>query len=251
MKIRKFINRFLMLSFLIALCVPVISFANEPDMIESKSQLTIQRIEKRAREIREEQEQREQTMRMKLEGHNQRMAVLQRDMEIFLAEGDQGIGEDNMFYPIHKSNLTIEEMDIALKGTGLEGTGRAFVEVEEKYGINALFLAAIANHESFYGESNIAKEKNNLFGFNANDADPYNLASQYSSYEDCIVKVGKKLKEFYLSEDGRYFKGFSATGMNYYYSSDSNWPNKVNGHMIAIAKKILEDSDHLFADLSQ
>ena len=46
-----------------------------------------------------------------------------------------------------KSEVTAEQLDAKLDNK-LEGTGRYFIEAQEKYGINAEFLAAIAIHES-------------------------------------------------------------------------------------------------------
>ena len=46
----------------------------------------------------------------------------------------------------------------------LIGLGKKFKEVESKYNVNALFLYSLAIHESYYGTSALAKDKNNLFG---------------------------------------------------------------------------------------
>ena len=62
-----------------------------------------------------------------------------------------------------KSEITAEQLDAKLDNR-LEGTGRYFIEAQEKYGINAEFLAAIAIHESGNGSSTAARRKNNFFG---------------------------------------------------------------------------------------
>lgn len=223
--------RFFVLSFLLALVIPVISFAGQEHRSAKPNQVVSSN----------EQRKKEQA-------HLDRLAKLEHDMKIFETVGSENISPDNIFYPIRKSGLTEEELESSFRGTDMQGTAKAFIEVENQYGVNALFLAAIANHESFYGASNIAKQKNNLFGFNANDENPYNLASDYQSYEDCILKVGKKIKENYLRTDGQYFNGFSAEGMNTNYSSDRSWAKKVNYHMLQIAQKILTDTTNLYAD---
>jgi len=43
-------------------------------------------------------------------------------------------------------------------------------------GINPIFILALAIHESGWGKSQIARAKNNLFGWGAVDADPFNRA---------------------------------------------------------------------------
>jgi len=176
----------------------------------------------------------------KMEKSN-RLEKLKADKSKFIAQGAQNISEDNMFYPIAKTGLTAEEINIGLAGTDLAGTGEAFKKVEDEYGVNPIFLVAIANHESYYGSSNIAKVKNNLFGFNANDSNPMGDASVYSSYSDCIIKVGAKLKKLYLSDNGIYFGGYSSYGVNKRYSTDPGWPDKVNNQMIKFTDKLINN----------
>ncbi len=45
--------------------------------------------------------------------------------------------------------------------------------LKKKYNINGIFLASIAIHESGWGTSQIANDKNNLFGYGSYDATPY------------------------------------------------------------------------------
>ena len=167
---------------------------------------------------------------------------LREDVKVFEREGTSGIDENNMFYIMYKTEFSAEELDRGLKKTGLEGMGKHFKEAEKNTGINAIFLAALANHESNYGNSNIAKKKNNLFGFNAYDESPMESASDYNNYGDSIKKVSSKIKDLYLKENGRYFKGYSTEAINIHYSTDKTWAKKVNRHMIRFAHKILQNS---------
>lgn len=173
---------------------------------------------------------------------NARMIKLREDVKIFERAGTSGIDENNMFYIMYKTEFSAEELDRGLKKTGLEGMGKYFKEAEKNTGVNAIFLAALANHESNYGNSNIAKKKNNLFGFNAYDESPMASASDYNNYGDSINKVSRKIKELYLKENGRYFKGYSTEAMNIHYSTDKTWAKKVNRHMIRFAHRILQNS---------
>ena len=54
-------------------------------------------------------------------------------------------------------------LDMFLSGV-LKNKGEQFYKAQEKYGINATFLIGIANHESFYGKSKYAVERNNIAG---------------------------------------------------------------------------------------
>ena len=51
----------------------------------------------------------------------------------------------------------------------LYNTGDIFIKYQNKYGVNALMAASFAALESGWGKSNIALNKNNLFGLNATD----------------------------------------------------------------------------------
>jgi beta-N-acetylglucosaminidase len=88
-----------------------------------------------------------------------------------------------------KAPYTSDELNRFLKtldGSPLIGKGKAFKDAEAKHGINALFLLAVAGHESNYGMSAIAKDKNNLYGFKATDEDPSGNATAFSSVEASI-----------------------------------------------------------------
>lgn len=49
---------------------------------------------------------------------------------------------------LKKSNLTKDKAKKILKGTALEDCSDYFIECEEKYGVNAIGVMAIAVHES-------------------------------------------------------------------------------------------------------
>ena len=172
---------------------------------------------------------------------NSRYKKLQEDVKVFEIKGTPGIDEKNIFYPMYKTDFSPEELDRGLAGTGLEGLGKYFYEAEQKTGINSLLLVGIANHESNYGRSNIAKKKNNLFGFNAYDQSPMESASDYNHYGDSVLKVSRKIKDLYLTDNGRYFNGYSTEAMNKHYSTDKEWAKKVNRHMVRFAHKMMQN----------
>lgn len=115
---------------------------------------------------------------------------------------------------------------------------KIFSEIETKYNINGVFVAAIGIHESNWGTSNIAKDKKNLFGFGAYDATPYESALTFESYGEGIDTVAKWLAKNYLNEggivlpsgdvaEGRFFNGATVAGVNMKYATDTNWKNRV------------------------
>jgi beta-N-acetylglucosaminidase len=109
----------------------------------------------------------------------------------------------------------------------MEGLGRSFVEAEQKYGVNALFLTSLAIHESAYGSSKIAKDKNNLFGFAAYDGSPYSSARTFTTKEQGIDHVASYLSENYLTEGGKYYGGATVEGVGKRYATDPNWANAI------------------------
>lgn len=162
------------------------------------------------------------------------------DLKKLKNNGTGGINSENIFYLTNACSFSDKDLNIALEDTALEGLGGAFKAAEENYSINAVFLMAVANHESNYGQSALSKDKNNLFGFTAYDGSAYESGSSYKTKEDCIDYVGKFVAENYLNKEGIYYNGVSTTGINVKYASDQGWAKKVDGHMIRIANKILE-----------
>lgn len=134
------------------------------------------------------------------------------------------------------SGLTAAEINLRLRGTDMEGLGEAFVEAERKHGVNALFLTSLAVHESAYGSSHIARDKQNLFGFGAFDGSPYASAYRFDDFEAGIDYVAGYLSENYLSEDGKYFSGYNLEDVGKKYATDPNWANKIEKIMEAFIK---------------
>ena len=135
------------------------------------------------------------------------------------------------------SGLDMEKADALLEGTGLEGLGKAFVEVEERYQVNAYYLIAHAAWESGWGKSRISREKNNLFGFAAYDKSPYRSAKGFSSKEEGIDVVAKYVDKHYLNPNGRFFNGPHLKGMNVRYATDDNWQRGIAKIMTSLTKK--------------
>ena len=123
-----------------------------------------------------------------------------------------------------------------------EQNAEAFYNAEQKYKINGIFVAAIGIHESAWGTSKIAEDKNNLFGYMAYDRDPYNSASTFENYGEAIDTVAEALSIKYLHtagtkiEDGLiatgvYYNGTTAKAVNTRYASDQGWADKIFNYM--------------------
>ncbi|QDP41592.1 N-acetylglucosaminidase [Radiobacillus deserti] len=137
------------------------------------------------------------------------------------------------------SSVTAAELDNYIKANKADspmiGLGKTFIEMEKQYNVNAVYLMAHAIHESAWGMSKIAREKNNLYGINATDSNPYGNADTYKSYEGSVMYAAKYISDKYLTSgtwqyNGR-FLGNKAEGMNVRYASDPFWGQKIAGHM--------------------
>ena len=113
-----------------------------------------------------------------------------------------------------------------------------FYYAEKQYNVNGVFIAAVAIHESGWGGSSIASNKNNLFGYGAYDRDPYNSAYEFSNYSEGIDLLARVFAKYYLNPkgtkiydgnlaDGSYYNGETLTGVNKKYASDKKWANGV------------------------
>lgn len=104
-----------------------------------------------------------------------------------------------------------------------------FLEAQNTYGVNAVMEIAFANLESAYGKSYIAVDKNNIFGMNAVDSDPYDSANKFKSVAACILEHAKyTLNRGYFDA---YFYVDSSKGLSYYNVSDryNGWVNSYSG----------------------
>lgn len=122
----------------------------------------------------------------------------------------------------------------------LAGEGDVFKRAEETYGVNALFLLAVAGHESRFGTSDIAREKRNLFGFRATDDDPSGNATTFETVEASVDAAAELFATKYVK--GPYargdYPGNKQEGINIFYASDPYWGEKVAGTMYAIDREL-------------
>ena len=113
-----------------------------------------------------------------------------------------------------------------------------FYYAEQEYELNGIFLAAVAIHESGWGTSNIAVQKNNLFGYMAYDSNAYYSAKTFSTYSEGIDLLARVFVKYYLNPagteiyggniaEGKYYNGSTLQGVNTRYASDSSWASKI------------------------
>lgn len=136
-----------------------------------------------------------------------------------------------------KSNLTESDLEKAFKNTGMAGLGKYFVQAEKEYGVNALYLASLGAHESAWGTSDFAKERNNLFGWQSYDSN-LNATKYFENKGDGVLVVAKSLSKNYLTEGGCYFNGYTMKDVSKKYASDKEHSTKIYGVMKTMVSRI-------------
>ena len=102
-----------------------------------------------------------------------------------------------------------------------------FFAAEEKYGVNALFLCAVAALESGWGR--YCFRPNNIFGWSGKD---------FENKAECVDFVSSKIAEHYLSDEGKYYNGKNLSGVNVCYNGNVFWETKVAEIMAMISGRI-------------
>ena len=138
-------------------------------------------------------------------------------------------GDKIVFNPdnvLEKSNVSVDDMYKILKGTGLYELAPVYVEAENTYGINALFLCALSAHEGSWGNSNRAVNDNNLTGFGVYSDSSVGINA--NSKRGNLLVTAQALSKNYLNPNGIYFyNGYGIANINHYYcvQPDGHTPN--------------------------
>lgn len=111
------------------------------------------------------------------------------------------------------SGLAAEDLHLRHNLVGLE---QAFIDAEDKHGVRADFLAAVAALESGWGRYQF--RPNNIMGFGQ---------MEFSSMEECIDTVAAYLAKHYLSPDGKYYNGETVAGVCIRYNGSPEWAESV------------------------
>ena len=152
------------------------------------------------------------------------------------------------------SGFTLEQFKKVLtdskdKNKIFQNNAEYFYYIEKQYNINGIFVAAVGIHESAFGTSKLAVQKNNLFGYGAHDSNPYNGAYNFSNYSESIDLMARVFVKYYLNPkgtsiyggekaSGKYYNGATLSGVNTKYATDKNWANGVYKQMEYLYNKL-------------
>lgn len=133
------------------------------------------------------------------------------------------------------SNITANELSQVFYKLGKDRMAQysqAFVDAERKYGINALFLAAVAAHESGWGSKAGGENGTNLTGYCVynNESIGYTFNSGYEG----ILETARLLKADYLTPGSKHYYGTSVEDINTDYclyqdmkTTDYRWTGSI------------------------
>lgn len=122
------------------------------------------------------------------------------------------------------------EMEKHLSGK-LSGTAKDFITAGQKYNLNPLFLAAIAQHETGNGSSRAILEKNNVAGMMGR-----NGLRTYATLQESIDAMASNLRRNYLNQG---LTTISQIGAKYAPVGASNDPTGLNNHWVnGVTKKL-------------
>lgn len=146
-----------------------------------------------------------------------------------------------------QSKLTAADLNKYLSTTATKAIDSKLVQTEQLfidqgnfYGLNPALGFATAIHESGFGKSSIAREKNNFFGHAAYDSN-VGLATSYITPNFGLENhFSRFLNAGYLHEkDWRNRGGMvgnKGVGMNVFYASDPFWGEKIAQHYYKMDK---------------
>lgn len=125
------------------------------------------------------------------------------------------------------SNISVERLSQMLEGKAIQHLAPVFVQFEEVYGVNCLFVVGLVSLESNFGNSYRANNgSNNLTGHGVYNQQ--SRGSRFDSKEECINETFRLLSEDYLCENGIYFNGYSIWNVNTKYSQSNRWASQIN-----------------------
>lgn len=146
------------------------------------------------------------------------------------------------------SHITKDEMKEVLENTKGSNTmvhlSDTFVEAEDKYGVNAFFLAGIVALESGFATSRRAIEDNNLTGYEVyTDKSKGKL---FSSQRESILQTAKNLSENYLKHESTYYKGLSVDAIQINYCPDEDFDKNWEGQVDYLSNSFLNTYNKIF-----
>ncbi|MBX5437225.1 MAG: peptidoglycan-binding protein [Alicyclobacillaceae bacterium] len=135
------------------------------------------------------------------------------------------------------ANITASVIDQYLRAhnSPLAGLGSVFIQAQNLYGVNANYLVSHAILETGWGKSQIARAKNNLFGYGAFDSNPGVDAGTFPSDAYAILFEAWEVRQNYLTPGSSLYVSPTLAGMNVHYATDPHWAASIGALMGQLA----------------
>lgn len=176
-------------------------------------------------EVRENQEK--QNKALELVAHKKKIERIKKENIILLKTNGLSKYDDLGNY----SSISVEKMDeiieyydsIVSGGTPFKGKGYVFCQAAEETGLNPVYIFAHAAVESSYGNSYLARTKNNYFGINAVDINPGLAYNMGDSVDQGILNGAHWIKRNYYDNGYVTLDQMLKGG----YATNQNWANEI------------------------
>lgn len=156
---------------------------------------------------------------------------------------------DTQYNFAEESGVTEQQLESAIYHNLCEYAD-VFIECEKEYGVNAVLLASLAALESGWARSDLAVDKNNLFGWKQSSGE----YASFESKEKCILEVAEAISEKYLSETGEYYTGDTLIeNVAEYYSPSKEWIDflkEVANGIMERCEKYEKETERITEDIS-
>ncbi len=138
------------------------------------------------------------------------------------------------------TNINANSIDSYLlsHSSPMTGLGQTFMNSQNTYGVDANYLVSHAILESYWGKSQIAQTKNNLFGYGAYDSAPGQDAGLFPSEEYAILFQGWEVRNNYLTPGSNLYVSPTLKGMNVNYATDPQWASSIGSLMNQMASYV-------------
>lgn len=137
------------------------------------------------------------------------------------------------------SNLSADEVNYILKGTGMEGIGESILESEELYGVNALVLCSIIAQETSWGTSRRAVEDNNLAGLGVYEAS--SAGFRFETKGESVAYLARLVGHDYITPGGKFYvggKSIALVSATYTPPCKDEWASNVT----SISRKLYKEA---------
>lgn len=201
---------------------------------KNKALNTLTQKEEQLLELREKANKEYETLvsnfdEKKVELINLENAKTELDSLINRKNGELSFNPNNL---LEISNASVDDIYKCLQGTALHELAPVYIEAENLYGVNALFLVGLTAQESGWGTSRRAVEDNNLTGFGVYSDGSTGINAHTKRAN--ILQTAKWLKEKYLTPGAILYSGFGIRDVNVRYcigvdgTSDFHWSENIS-----------------------